>query len=112
MSHEKFEEAFKQFNQLKMEIENKTKELLKLLNKPSNPKFSLLSGSNNKIESVAYCTQHDTQTKVRLNLNGWTIEKWKKQQGNWKIQEETKMETHAFDTPITEIAHQVPTRMA
>jgi hypothetical protein len=112
LSHEKIEEAFVQFNQLKTDIENKTKELLKLLNKPSNPKFSMLSGSNNRIESVVYCTQGDTQTKVRLNLKGWTIEQWEKQQGNWKIKEDSKLNIHAFDTPITEIVKKVQTSMA
>jgi hypothetical protein len=100
LTHEQIENAFKQFNDLKNHLEEKMDEFLKRLNEKSDNNFALLSGSKDKIESVAYCTKGDIQIKIRLNLNGWAIERWKKELRDWK-RIETEEKPH--EEPITNL---------
>lgn len=81
LSLEQIENAFKQLNELKDHLEKEMDELLKLLNGKFGGRFSVLSSSKTKIESVVCCTKGDKQIKIRLNLHGWAIERWKKELG-------------------------------
>jgi len=77
-SHRDIEQAFVQFKDLKLDIEKETEKLLKLLNEKPENKFSIMGSSKDEIQSVLYCAKGDKHIKVRLTLEGWTVELWGK----------------------------------
>ncbi len=104
LSVDQIENAFKQFNELKGHAEKEMNKLLKLLNKKTIDDYSVLPVSKDKIESVARYKKGDKEIKVRLNLRGWAVERWRNEQAELK-----KAESVSYDIKVsmTELAQEI-----